>query len=290
MGRGREGLPATHRLSSAFNGVPSSLLLYVTGHSGSGFIKFHDKEELSAVDLAIAIQTSIALGLYSDVWLLFDTCKAASLWGELSFPTLTHYTAAAQSSKLGVRTDRMGVMGLASSADGENSYAYGVDGNVGQSSLDGFSALGSRFLGAAAAKYRATARGNARGGVPLHKKCESLEKEAKPPVCSRLKPHSPPPTHTHVQHSWLDMWNAIPNSHIASTVMPFTDLAPFSTILRAAGQSEALLQGRDVLAARQQVLDTLVNTSSASAAIQSLMASHPMALLLEDVTAAIRVL
>lgn len=52
-GRHPPGTPLHRMLRS---GPSDRVILYLTGHGGDGFLKFHDKEELAAQDLAGAVQ------------------------------------------------------------------------------------------------------------------------------------------------------------------------------------------------------------------------------------------
>jgi glycosylphosphatidylinositol transamidase (GPIT) subunit GPI8 len=71
--------------------------VYLSGHGGDGFLKFQDREELSAKDLGAAFATLWTARQYSQAMLIVDTCQAASMLQELSSP---------------------GIIGLASSAVG----------------------------------------------------------------------------------------------------------------------------------------------------------------------------
>lgn len=96
---------------------PSTLLLYMTGHGGDGFLKFHDKEELTYADLGHALHDSWLRGLFSRVLVISDTCQAGSLGDWIHSP---------------------GVLLVASSVTGQNSYATGRDEEIGLSLSDGF--------------------------------------------------------------------------------------------------------------------------------------------------------
>jgi phosphatidylinositol glycan class K len=71
-GRHPAGTPASKRLDS---GPTSRVLLYLTGHGGDEFLKFHDQEELLAADLASAVRQMAAAGRYGELLLLADTCQ-----------------------------------------------------------------------------------------------------------------------------------------------------------------------------------------------------------------------
>ena len=75
-GHHRPGTPQSRRLAM---GPRSRLLLYLTGHGGDGFLKFHDREELAAEDLATALSLAEAAERFSEALVVLDTCQAATL-------------------------------------------------------------------------------------------------------------------------------------------------------------------------------------------------------------------
>jgi hypothetical protein len=58
-GHHKPGTPAAKRMAS---GPQSRVLLFLSGHGGDEFFKFHDAEELLAADLARALQQMAAAG------------------------------------------------------------------------------------------------------------------------------------------------------------------------------------------------------------------------------------
>ena len=80
-------LPGTHRRKTLGGGRDggigansrATLLLYMTGHGGDGFLKFHDKDELTSSDLAAALEAGQATRRFGEVLAIFDTCQASSL-------------------------------------------------------------------------------------------------------------------------------------------------------------------------------------------------------------------
>ena len=95
----------------------SNVLLYVSGHGGNEFLKFQDAEELSATDIALSLQTMYAQRRFNHLLLLSDTCQAESLHSHIQAP---------------------GVLSLAASRVGENSYSSSLDPAVGLSLIDRF--------------------------------------------------------------------------------------------------------------------------------------------------------
>ncbi|KAL4521683.1 hypothetical protein Ndes2526A_g01869 [Nannochloris sp. 'desiccata'] len=117
------GTPASRRLDSNSN---STVLLYLTGHGGDGFLKFHDQTELLATDLAAAIKSMHCAGRYKELLLVLDTCQAATLYSELdSVPNWA---------------------GIASSKLGQSSYALRSDPGVGAHLVDEFSHYLANYL------------------------------------------------------------------------------------------------------------------------------------------------
>ena len=129
---------ATARSRRLESGPESNVLVYLTGHGGDEFLKFHDSDELSAVELADAVAEMHAKGRYKRLVLVTDTCQAGSL--------LTHLSA-----------DRTpGVLGVASAKLGENAYASSADSVVGVALADRFTEHVARWF---------DGPGNAAGGT-----------------------------------------------------------------------------------------------------------------------------
>lgn len=97
-----------------------NLLIYITGHGGDGFIKFHDKEELSYSDFAIALRDAYSAGRFGRLVLVVDTCQAHSVATEIAAVGLNS------------------VIVLTTSIVGQSSWATGFDPTVGLSTADGF--------------------------------------------------------------------------------------------------------------------------------------------------------
>lgn len=119
--------------------TPSSrLFLYLTGHGGEGFLKFHDKEELSSDHLAEALRVMRAAGRLDRALAIFDTCQAAShgerMGGAGGGEGIASSAAASATPPP--------LVVVSSSRTGENSYAYGTDSALAQPLSDGF----TRFL------------------------------------------------------------------------------------------------------------------------------------------------
>lgn len=191
-GRPSVNTPTRRRISP---GRSSNLLVYLTGHGGDGFLKFHDKEEMTYQDFASALADAHAKGRYGRALVIADTCQAATIGDGLGISTSSrasssrpagsndaegngsnamNATATAAfdinqlasdafsslSSVSAMLLDDFGAAGsspggdgdepishtpatlvLASSVRGQNSYAYGMDHEIGLSLSDGFTRI-----------------------------------------------------------------------------------------------------------------------------------------------------
>lgn len=97
--------------------VNSSILIYLAGHGGDEFFKFHDNEEMTAQDLALAFQEMHEKGRYKEILLVLDTCQAVTMANYITAPN---------------------IITLASSVRGENSYAYPTVESLGVAIADRF--------------------------------------------------------------------------------------------------------------------------------------------------------
>jgi len=95
----------------------SSILIYLAGHGGDEFFKFHDSEEMSAQDLALAFEEMHAKERYKEILLILDTCQAVTMANFITAPN---------------------IVTLASSVRGENSYAYPTVDSLGVAIADRF--------------------------------------------------------------------------------------------------------------------------------------------------------
>lgn len=106
-------------------GKDSKVVVYLTGHGGEGFLKFHDVDELTGVELGRAVAEMSAKGAYGELLLVLDTCQAQSFFTDIDSPNVT----AISSSRLG-----------------ENSYAAPADLSLGVSTIDRFTRALVSFL------------------------------------------------------------------------------------------------------------------------------------------------
>lgn len=101
-GRHAEGVPRHQRLQSTNT---SRVILYMGGHGGDEFLKFHDHEELTATALGAAVEEMGLKGRFGELLVVVDTCQAATLGNYIESPDPTK-----------------GVTFVGSSHKGENSY------------------------------------------------------------------------------------------------------------------------------------------------------------------------
>ena len=104
----------------------TNLLVFLTGHGGDSFFKFQDGEELMTQDITDAFRQMHRIGRYNEILFVADTCQAFTL-----NPT--------DSKVLSDVTTIPNVMTVASSLQGQNSYAHHSDPEIGQSVVDRFS-------------------------------------------------------------------------------------------------------------------------------------------------------
>ena len=95
----------------------SNVLLYLSGHGGNEFLKFQDAEELSSTDIGLALRAAYGQRRFHQLLLLTDTCQAESLHKHIDAP---------------------GVLSIAASRVGENSYSSSLDSTVGLALIDRF--------------------------------------------------------------------------------------------------------------------------------------------------------
>ena len=117
----------------------SNILIFMTGHGGDEFLKFHDNEEISAFDFQLVFMEMHLKMRYKSILFIVETCQAATISKYITAPNV--YT-------------------LSSSLASENSYSYYSNSAVGVSVIDRFTfSLGQFFdtyVGQHLAKLRAS--------------------------------------------------------------------------------------------------------------------------------------
>lgn len=103
----------------------SNILIYLTGHGGDGFLKFQDSEEITNQELADAVEQMWQKDRYNEMFLMVDTCQAASLYEKFISPN---------------------ILAVASSLVGEDSLSHHVDPSVGVYMIDRYTYYALEFL------------------------------------------------------------------------------------------------------------------------------------------------
>ncbi|KDN53087.1 hypothetical protein K437DRAFT_253412 [Tilletiaria anomala UBC 951] len=113
-GRVPPNTPRSKRLDSDSR---SNIFLYMTGHGGDEFLKFRDHEEISAFDLADAIEQMWQKRRYNELFFMIDTCQANTMYSKIYSPN---------------------VLATGSSEKDENSYSHNTDFELGVALIDRF--------------------------------------------------------------------------------------------------------------------------------------------------------
>ncbi|KAI9223031.1 peptidase C13 family-domain-containing protein [Blastocladiella britannica] len=93
----------------------SRILVFMTGHGGDEFLKFQDKEELGAQDLADAFTQMYEGRRYKEILFMVDTCQANTMYQHFRTP---------------------GILASGSSQKGESSYSHHMDRDLGVAVID----------------------------------------------------------------------------------------------------------------------------------------------------------
>lgn len=80
-----DSVPQSKRLLSDEN---SRVLIFMTGHGGDEFLKFQDKEELGAQDLADAFAQMWEKRRYKEMLFMIDTCQANTMYSRINSPNI----------------------------------------------------------------------------------------------------------------------------------------------------------------------------------------------------------
>lgn len=115
----------TARSKKLLTDTSSNVLIYLTGHGGDGFLKFQDSEEITNQELADAIEQMWQKKRYNELFLMVDTCQAASLYEKFHSPN---------------------ILAIASSLVGEDSLSHHVDPSIGVYMIDRYTYYALEFL------------------------------------------------------------------------------------------------------------------------------------------------
>ncbi|KAI9863797.1 MAG: glycosylphosphatidylinositol anchor biosynthesis [Vezdaea acicularis] len=103
----------------------SNILVYMTGHGGNEFLKFQDAEEISAFDLADAIEQMYEKKRYHELLFMIDTCQANTMYSKFYSPN---------------------IIATGSSEIDQSSYSHHADNDVGVAVIDRYTYYNLDFL------------------------------------------------------------------------------------------------------------------------------------------------
>ncbi|KAF9011731.1 peptidase C13 family-domain-containing protein [Cyathus striatus] len=84
-GRVDPSIPRSKRL---LTDERSNIFVYLSGHGGNEFLKFQDNEEISATDIADAIEQMYQKKRYNEVFFMIDTCQANTMYSKFYSPNI----------------------------------------------------------------------------------------------------------------------------------------------------------------------------------------------------------
>ncbi|ORY24787.1 peptidase C13 family-domain-containing protein [Naematelia encephala] len=113
----------------------SNVFIYMTGHGGDEFLKFQDNEEISAFDLADAIEQMSEKRRFNKLLYVVDTCQANTMYSKIYSPN---------------------VISSGSSAIGENSYSHHNDLDIGVAVIDSYTHYILQYLETTSKTSKAT--------------------------------------------------------------------------------------------------------------------------------------
>jgi len=117
--------PHTPRSKRLDTDEHSNVFLYMTGHGGNEFLKFQDAEEISAFDVADAVEQMWEKRRYHELFFMIDTCQAETMAAKIYSPN---------------------VLAMGSSVKDESSYSYNVDTSVGVPLIDRYTNAVLEFM------------------------------------------------------------------------------------------------------------------------------------------------
>ncbi|OCF54449.1 phosphatidylinositol glycan, class K [Kwoniella mangroviensis CBS 10435] len=109
--------PSIPRSKRLLSDASSNVFIYMTGHGGNEFLKFQDNEEVSAYDVADAVEQMWEKRRYNKLLFTIDTCQANTMYSKFYSPEITS---------------------TGSSSLGENSYSHHNDMDIGVAVIDSF--------------------------------------------------------------------------------------------------------------------------------------------------------
>ncbi|OZJ05442.1 hypothetical protein BZG36_01634 [Bifiguratus adelaidae] len=121
-GRVPEDTPRSKRLLTDDR---SNVLIYMTGHGGDEFLKFQDAEEISAYDIADALEQMWQKRRYNELLFMIDTCQANTMYKRMYSPN---------------------ILATGSSELDESSYSHHTDYDIGVAVIDSWTYYNLEFL------------------------------------------------------------------------------------------------------------------------------------------------
>lgn len=121
-GRHHDATPRSKRL---FSDEDSNILIYLTGHGGNGFLKFRDKDELTALEIANSFEQMYQKKRYNEILFIIDSCQAESMSNLLYSPN---------------------IIGIGSSKIGQDSLSHHGDSSIGVYVIDRYTYYVLNFL------------------------------------------------------------------------------------------------------------------------------------------------
>lgn len=117
--------PWTPRNKRLMSDGDSHVFVYITGHGGDGFLKFHDFEEITSEELADAVFQMHLQKRYKRLVFVADTCQAGTLFKHLYTPN---------------------VVAIGCSQKSQNSYSHHSDPLLGTFVMDRFTHYAIQYL------------------------------------------------------------------------------------------------------------------------------------------------
>lgn len=121
-GRVEAGTPRSKQLLTDDR---SNIFIYMTGHGGDKFLKFQDSDEVSAYDIADALQQMWEKRRYREVLFMIDTCQANTMYSKFYSPN---------------------ILASGSSDVEESSYSHHADNDIGVAVIDRYTYYTLDFL------------------------------------------------------------------------------------------------------------------------------------------------
>ncbi|KAH8084296.1 peptidase C13 family-domain-containing protein [Cristinia sonorae] len=117
--------PSVPRSKRLLSNDRSNVFIYMTGHGGNEFLKFQDDEEISAFDIADALEQMWQKKRYSEVLFMIDTCQANTMFSKFYSPN---------------------ILATGSSEMDEKSYSFENDNDLGVAVIDSYTHYVLKFM------------------------------------------------------------------------------------------------------------------------------------------------